>query len=91
MATDYTYLYEEYPEVISADQLYRICHISKRKAKWLLEHGYIPCEDSGKKTRRYKIRLNDVIDYQSAFTSRNFSVKMLLHHPVLEKTPPQTG
>lgn len=29
MATDYTYLYEEYPEVISADQLYRICHISK--------------------------------------------------------------
>ena len=45
MATDYTYLYEEYPEVISADQLYRICHISKRKAKWLLEHGYIPCED----------------------------------------------
>ena len=36
MATDYTYLYEEYPEVISADQLYRICHISKRKAKWLL-------------------------------------------------------
>ena len=63
MATDYTYLYEEYPEVISADQLYRICHISKRKAKWLLEHGYIPCEDSGKKTRRYKIRLNDVIDY----------------------------
>ena len=63
MATDCTYLYEEYPEVISADQLYRICHISKRKAKWLLEHGYIPCEDSGKKTRRYKIRLNDVIDY----------------------------
>ena len=63
MATDYTYLYDEYPEVISADQLYRICHISKRKAKWLLEHGYIPCEDSGKKTRRYKIRLNDVIDY----------------------------
>ena len=63
MATDYTYLYEEYPDVISADQLYRICHISKRKAKWLLEHGYIPCEDSGKKTRRYKIRLNDVIDY----------------------------
>ena len=63
MATDYTYLYEEYPEVISADQLYRICHISKRKAKWLLEHGYIPCKDSGKKTRRYKIRLDDAIDY----------------------------
>lgn len=42
MATDYTYLYEEYPEVISADQLYRICHISKRKAKWLLELDISP-------------------------------------------------
>ena len=39
METDYSYLYESYPEIISADQLYRICHISKRKAKWLLDSG----------------------------------------------------
>ena len=63
MATDYTCLYRKYPEVISADQLYQICHISKRKAKWLLNHGVIPCQDSGKKTRRYKIKLSDVIQY----------------------------
>ncbi len=63
MATDYSHLYKEYPEMISADQLYRICHISKRKAKWLLDNGYIPCQDSGKKTRRYKIRLEDTIAY----------------------------
>lgn len=63
METDYTFLYEEYPEIISADQLYRICHISKRKAKWLLDSGYIPCRDSGKKTRRYKIRIDDVVAY----------------------------
>lgn len=61
MPTDYSSLYKEYPEIISADQLYRICHISKRKAKWLLDNGYIPCQDSGKKTRRYKIRLEDAI------------------------------
>lgn len=42
MKTDYLYLLEEYPETISMDQLYKICHISKRKAKWLLEHGVIP-------------------------------------------------
>lgn len=63
METDYTFLYEEYPEIISADQLYRICHISKRKAKWLLDCGYIPCQDSGKKTHRYKIRIDDVVTY----------------------------
>nr|WP_325198969.1 helix-turn-helix domain-containing protein [uncultured Oscillibacter sp.] len=58
---DYDYLREQYPETISMDQLYRICHISKRKAKWLLENGVIPCEDSGKQTRRFQIHLEDVI------------------------------
>lgn len=63
MATDYSYLLAEYPEKISQDQLYRICCISKRKATWLLENGYIPCEDTGKKTRRFKIQITDVIAY----------------------------
>lgn len=63
MMTDYSFLRDEYPEIISQDQLYRICRISKRKATWLLENGYIPCEDSGKKTRRFKIRIDDVIIY----------------------------
>ena len=58
---DYSYLRREYPETISMDQLYRICHISKRKARWLLEHGVIPCQDSGKQTRRFSIQLEDVI------------------------------
>lgn len=58
---DYDHLREQYPEIISMDQLYRICHISKRKAKWLLENGIIPCEDSGKQTRRFQIHLEDVI------------------------------
>lgn len=59
----YEYLREQYPEIISKDQLYRICHISKRKARWLLENGVIPCEDSGKQTRRFRIRLEDVITF----------------------------
>ena len=60
---DYEYLRQQYPETISMDQLYRICHISKRKAKWLLENGVIPCTDSGKQTRRFQIRLDDVITF----------------------------
>ena len=57
---DYGHLREQYPAVISKDQLYRICHISKRKALWLLEHGVIPCEDSGKQTRRFRIQLEAI-------------------------------
>jgi hypothetical protein len=60
---DYDFLREEYPEIISMEQLYQICHISKRKALWLLTHGVIPCEDSGKQTRRFRVRLEDVIDF----------------------------
>lgn len=59
----YQYLREQYPEIITKDQLYQICRISKRKALWLLENGVIPCEDSGKKTRRFRIKLEDVIEF----------------------------
>ena len=60
---DYGSLRESYPATISMDQLYRICHISKRKARWLLEQEIIPCVDSGKKTRRFSIQLEDVITF----------------------------
>lgn len=60
---DYDYLRQEYPAVISMDQFYRICHISKRKARWLLENGVVPCKDSGKQTRRFSIQLEDVIRF----------------------------
>lgn len=52
-----------YPETISKEQLYRIAHISKATALHLLQNGLIPCKDTGKKTRRYTIRTDDVITY----------------------------
>lgn len=61
--THETSIKEQYGEMITLDQLYQICHVSKRKAKWLLDNKIIPCEDSGKKTRRYKIKTDDVIAY----------------------------
>lgn len=75
MSTDFSHLREEYPPVITLDQLYRICHISKRKAKWLLENRIIPCQDSGKKTRRFKIQLEDLISYLDACEKGNLVVR----------------
>ena len=63
MAVSYSLLLNIYPETITLEQVYRICRISKRKAKWLLENGYIPYEDTGKKTHRYKIKMKDVVDF----------------------------
>ena len=57
----YSFLIKRYPEFISKEQLYKICHISKKTAQYYLENGFIPCRDSGKKTRRYKIALKDVM------------------------------
>lgn len=59
----YGYLREQYPEYVSKDQLYKICNIAKRSAKYLLDNGIIPCEDNGKKTRKYKIALKYIIAY----------------------------
>ena len=78
MVSDFSYLRDLYPPVITLDQLYRICHLSKRKAKWLLESRIIPCQDSGKKTRRFKIQLDDVISYLEDTASG----KKVVHFPV---------
>lgn len=53
----------QYPEYITKDQMYRICHISKKTCLFLLESGLVPNIDSGKRTRRFKIKTTDVIQY----------------------------
>lgn len=59
----YNEVIQSYPEYITKDQMYRICHISKRTCLFLLESGLVPNIDSGKKTRRFKIKTTDVIEY----------------------------
>ncbi|MBQ6481161.1 MAG: helix-turn-helix domain-containing protein [Anaerolineaceae bacterium] len=62
-ASTYQDLLEQHPIYMTKDQMYRICHISKKTCLYLLEHGLVPCLDSGKKTRRFKIKTTDVIHY----------------------------
>lgn len=49
---------------ICLEELCKLCHISKRKAKWLLENEIIPCVRSGNKRHRYKIKLSDAMAFQ---------------------------
>ena len=48
---------------ISLEQLYKMLHISKRKAAWMLQNGIIPCETRPTKTHRYVIQMEDVQVY----------------------------
>ena len=59
----YQWLLEQYPSTITKEQLYKVCHISKRTVLHLLEHGIIPCKSTGKKTRKYTVATIDVIAY----------------------------
>ena len=59
----YRQIKKQYPKTMSKDQLYRIANISKATALYLLQSGTISCEDTGKKTRRYTIKTDDMIEY----------------------------
>lgn len=42
---------DTYPKYVSKDQMYRICHISKKTCSHLLKSGLVKNINSGKKTR----------------------------------------
>ena len=51
------------PDIITKEQFYKFCHISKSTAMQLLRSGKVPCEYSGSRTHCYKIRKEDVRTY----------------------------
>lgn len=59
----YDALLKLYPAYVSKEQFRLIAHISKRTARCLLLCGVVPCEDNGKKTRNYNIKMSDVVAY----------------------------
>ncbi len=86
-------------EYLSGDQLYRFLHISKRKMKYLLENGYIPVIDTGKKTYRYRVKRCDaerfkerieresdfLSELKGQFGSRNSSPKATFDYAITDE------
>lgn len=50
-------------EYATQEQVCKMLHISKRKAKYLLDNGIIPCINTGKKTRQYLVKVSDIEYY----------------------------
>ena len=59
----YQWLWDVYPPVIHKEQFCEICHVSKRTALAYLTYEIVPCENTGRKTRQYSIKLEDVIRF----------------------------
>ena len=80
---------------ISLEQLYKMLHISKRKAAWMLQNGIIPCETRNTKTHRYVINIADVEAYlqKSSYERRKeipvgiFNAKPTKRTVVLNRAP----
>ncbi len=54
---------KKYPATLSKEQIYKLCHISKRVAKYYLDNGIIPCVNTGHATHKYMVRTTDVVDF----------------------------
>lgn len=50
---------------ISLEQLYKMLHVSKRKAAWMLNNGIIPCEIRNTPTHKYSVRKEVVLAYMA--------------------------
>lgn len=59
----YQQIINDYPEYVNKEQFYKIAHISKKTAQYLLQSKKVPCIESGKKTRKYKIKVSDIVTY----------------------------
>lgn len=59
----YEFLKDEYPEPITIGQMRIICKISLRSAKYLLDQGIVEARISDKKSWKYQISIESVIEY----------------------------
>ncbi len=60
---------EVLPPVMSGEQVRKVLHISKRRCAWLLNNGYIKCDISSKRSRKYKVMLTDLENFVQDFVA----------------------
>lgn len=61
--TYFEQILQTYPPVLSKEQMFKICKISKKTCLYLLTSGLVPCIDNRKRTHRFQIKTIDVVAY----------------------------
>ena len=67
-----------YPDILTLSDITKILKINKRKAAWMLQNGYIKNTNSGKKTRQYQVRINDLFEYMDKVERNDPSIQIPL-------------
>ena len=80
--------------MLSGSQLRQYLHISTRKLKYLMDHNYIPHEDTGQATYRYRVRREDAVAFKQRMdTDPNFLSELVgmfnTHRPAKPKPKPE--
>ena len=57
------FILDNIPKMLNMEQCHKLCHISKKAARYLLRSGKVHCTYIGKRTRCYSIWKKDVIAY----------------------------
>ena len=52
-------------EFMSGSELCQYLHISTRKMKYLMDHNYIPHENTGHATHKYRVRTEDAVRFKA--------------------------
>ncbi len=65
-----------YPAVLSLENVRVILRISKRKASWMLQNGIIRCTIKDKQTRKFQVQVDDLFDYMERVENDDPSVRV---------------
>lgn len=65
MLTERMILYMTQNEFMSGSELRQYLHISTRKMKYLMDNNYIPHENTGHTTHKYRVRTEDAVRFKA--------------------------
>ena len=65
MLTERMILYMTEKEFMSGSELRQYLHVSTRKMKYLMDNNYIPHENTGHTTHKYRVRTEDAVRFKA--------------------------
>ena len=65
MLTERMILYMTEKQFMSGSELRQYLHISTRKMKYLMDNNYIPHENTGHSTHKYRVRTEDAVRFKA--------------------------
>ena len=80
--------------MLTGSQLRQYLHISTRKLKYLMDHDYIPHEDTGQATYRYRVRWEDAVKFKRRMEEEpgflgELAGQFSSHHPPKPRPKPE--